>query len=192
MFKVGQRVRFKDEVGEGVITAISSKGKVSVLTDEGFENVYEEKLLVSLEKEEMPVVEKKSNDFSVENKKAKRGKKNVYSIQRYIKQDKLSGRKRSEPYAEIDLHLEELIEFPNRLQAHQKIQLQIEVFKKYLYQAKEIRLRKVIFIHGVGQGTLKAELRNMLKEQSNIEFSDADFQKYGKGATEVRIKGLFR
>ena len=54
------------------------------------------------------------------------------------------------------------------------------------------RIQKVVFIHGVGEGVLKQEVRSILTSHGNIEFWDADFREYGSGATHVRIRGLFQ
>jgi hypothetical protein len=47
------------------------------------------------------------------------------------------------------------------------------------------RIQKIVFIHGVGEGILKAELDFLLGRYDNLKFYDADYQKYGLGATEV-------
>ena len=45
----------------------------------------------------------------------------------------------------------------------------------------------MIFIHGIGKGRLKSELTVLFQRYKEIDFYDADFQKYGRGATEVYI-----
>ena len=45
----------------------------------------------------------------------------------------------------------------------------------------------LVFIHGVGEGVLKEELRYLFNRYDNVKFYDADYQKYGLGATEVYI-----
>ena len=47
------------------------------------------------------------------------------------------------------------------------------------------RIQKLVFIHGVGEGVLKSELDFLLGRYDNLKFYDADYQKYGVGATEV-------
>jgi dsDNA-specific endonuclease/ATPase MutS2 len=44
----------------------------------------------------------------------------------------------------------------------------------------------MVFIHGKGEGVLKLELEYLLKRY-NVKFYDANYQKYGLGATEVYI-----
>jgi hypothetical protein len=45
----------------------------------------------------------------------------------------------------------------------------------------------VVFIHGVGEGILKIELDYLFGRYNNVKFYDANYQKYGLGATEVYI-----
>jgi hypothetical protein len=45
----------------------------------------------------------------------------------------------------------------------------------------------VVFIHGVGEGVLKIELEYLFRRYENVKYYDADYQKYGLGATEVYI-----
>jgi dsDNA-specific endonuclease/ATPase MutS2 len=59
--------------------------------------------------------------------------------------------------------------------------------KKRLEWAMQKRLRSVVFIHGVGEGVLRAELHTLFRRYDNLEYFDADYQTYGVGATEVRI-----
>ena len=49
------------------------------------------------------------------------------------------------------------------------------------------RIPKVVFVHGVGEGVLKAELDFLLGRYENVSFYDASYKEYGFGATEVRI-----
>jgi dsDNA-specific endonuclease/ATPase MutS2 len=46
----------------------------------------------------------------------------------------------------------------------------------------------VILIHGVGEGILKEEVRTFLSKQEGVEYFDADFREYGKGATTAEIR----
>jgi hypothetical protein len=196
MFYIGDTVRFKDEIGEGVVTAVHSQKHVTVLTTEGFENKY---LLTSLvlvkraDVEEFVNVEKNTKVEHTEIfSEVKLKKEKKYILKKFLKQTKLAGKKKGELFAEIDLHLEELVEYQTKLMPHEKLQHQINHFKKCLNEAKELKIRKLIFIHGVGQGVLKTELRKMLDEQTGIEYKNASFKEYGMGATEVLILGLYK
>ncbi|MGO1752210.1 MAG: Smr/MutS family protein, partial [Psychroflexus sp.] len=49
------------------------------------------------------------------------------------------------------------------------------------------RHKKIVFIHGVGQGVLKAELETLFRRYDRITYYDADYKTYGVGATEIYI-----
>ena len=65
---------------------------------------------------------------------------------------------------------------------------QAETAKRHVEFAIKNRIPKIVFIHGVGEGVLKSELDFMLGRYDNISFQDANYQKYGLGATEVYFK----
>ena len=67
------------------------------------------------------------------------------------------------------------------------LNIQLDAAKRQLDFAIKKRIQKVVFIHGVGEGILKEELQYLFKKYENLKFYDADYQKYGLGATEVYI-----
>lgn len=89
--------------------------------------------------------------------------------------------------AEVDLHIEALVENPSQYNASRILSLQLDYFTACLESAIESKIRKVVFIHGVGVGILKIELKKILDEYDFIEYYDASIAKYGIGATEVLI-----
>lgn len=89
--------------------------------------------------------------------------------------------------AEVDLHIEELTSDVHILTPHQKLHIQKDYFNRCLDSAIAGRYRKIIFIHGVGNGILKREIENVLNDNEGLEFYDAPLAKYGYGATEVII-----
>ena len=88
---------------------------------------------------------------------------------------------------EIDLHIEQLVDNPRGMQNYEILTKQLNVARYQLELAIENRFQKVIFIHGVGEGVLKLELEYLLGRYTNISYYDADYAKYGQGATEVYI-----
>lgn len=89
---------------------------------------------------------------------------------------------------EIDLHIEALIENYSEMGKIEILEYQLYVMKTELEKAIVLRFKKVIFIHGVGNGRLKFEIIKCLKTYKKVEYQDASYQKYGFGATEVLIK----
>lgn len=92
--------------------------------------------------------------------------------------------------AEVDLHVEKLLQTRLELKdATEKDYLsgQLHVFETCLNQAIGQHLSKIIFIHGVGNGILKAEMEKRLKNYENLHFMPASSLKYGRGAIEIYI-----
>lgn len=88
----------------------------------------------------------------------------------------------------IDLHIEELEKDFSRMSNAQIISLQLKHFQYEMDKAILNHLRKITFIHGVGQGVLKSAIREELKKYSGIEVNDAPMEKFGYGATEIFFK----
>ena len=90
--------------------------------------------------------------------------------------------------AEVDLHIESIVDDHSKMDNSQILETQKRLFIKCLDSAIAEKLQKVIFIHGVGNGFLKHEITTILKQYPNLHYFDASMQKYGCGATEVLIK----
>ena len=70
---------------------------------------------------------------------------------------------------------------------HDMLTLQLDAARRQLDFAICKRIQKVVFIHGVGEGVLKMELEYLFGRYNNVKYYDANYQKYGLGATEVYI-----
>jgi len=90
--------------------------------------------------------------------------------------------------AEIDLHISALREEYGKLTPHDILTIQMGVFEKMLESAIAFRFNKVVFIHGIGNGTLKQAIIKRLGEYEDIEFHTASFAKYGNGAVELLLR----
>jgi hypothetical protein len=90
---------------------------------------------------------------------------------------------------EIDLHIEKLVSRPEKLTSAEKLDIQLNEFVKALDLASVTHQRSVVFIHGVGKGTLKAEIHKilLLKKQTKAirAYVNNYDTRYGYGATEV-------
>lgn len=91
---------------------------------------------------------------------------------------------------EIDLHIEELIENTKGLSPKEMLDIQMDTFRKELNEAiKNHKVEKIIFIHGVGNGRLKSEIRKALdNDYKKLQYQDASYKEYGYGATLVFVK----
>jgi len=93
------------------------------------------------------------------------------------------------PYiAEVDLHIEQLVDNEKDLNNHEKLNIQLDFFSRCLDAAIVHKYKKITFIHGVGQGRLKDEILKVISESyPGVKIQDAPFKKFGVGATEVLI-----
>ncbi len=93
------------------------------------------------------------------------------------------------PPREVDLHIEQLTSQSGKMNNSEMLSLQLETFEQALDNAIATGMDEIIFIHGVGNGILKDALQKKLSQMSNIQyFQDAKREKFGYGATLVRIK----
>ncbi len=90
---------------------------------------------------------------------------------------------------EVDLHIEELTDDHRGLSNQEILDIQMKKFKEELDKAIRQQTKKIIFIHGVGNGKLRFELRNHLNlHHPRLKYQDASFQEYGFGATMVLLR----
>jgi hypothetical protein len=88
---------------------------------------------------------------------------------------------------EVDLHIEELTTNTSGLSNYEMLNIQLEKFEKELDEAIAKNMKKIVFIHGVGNGRLKQEILSILKTTKGITYHDASYKDYGFGATQVNI-----
>jgi hypothetical protein len=89
----------------------------------------------------------------------------------------------------VDLHIENLLEPGVKLSPASILNIQTEHFMNVLEKAIAARRGQMIFIHGIGNGVLKNNIRTRLAKHPDVEqFDDADPKLFGYGATVVYIK----
>ncbi|MEC3908591.1 DNA mismatch repair protein MutS [Tamlana sp. 2201CG12-4] len=179
-FKVDHYVLVLDEDLSGKIKKIQGR-IVSVETDDGFLIDFDESELVLKSKEDLAL---KSKTFLHSNMDTVISEK---ELPKRKHQTKKRVKDRYEPTMEIDLHINQLVKSARGMSNHDMLTLQIETARRQLDFAIAKRIQKIVFIHGVGGGILKLELEYLFGRYDNIKFYDANYQKYGLGATEVYI-----
>ncbi|RZK50847.1 MAG: DNA mismatch repair protein MutS [Pedobacter sp.] len=93
------------------------------------------------------------------------------------------------PDEEIDLHIEHLRDDHQFLDASEILSIQIAEFEKNLDAAIVNQMPDIIFIHGIGNGTLRHHIHKRLSQHKQVKtFADARKEKFGYGATQVFIK----
>lgn len=93
------------------------------------------------------------------------------------------------PADEVDLHIEKLRDDHQFLSQSEILDIQLDVFKKALDAAIVHQMHSIVFIHGVGNGTLRHHIHKTISKHSQVRtFLDARKEKFGFGATEVVFK----
>lgn len=175
MFKKGEKVSFLYQTGFGIILDFVDSNQVKIEDENGFEQVFNVKELVKIhgkmEEDDSPIIKeevtpKKQANFTVLKDKSSLNQRDFW---------------------ELDLHIESLIEDFKGLTTFEIMKTQMQEFKRFFSKAKANQIQKIVIIHGVGEGVLKNEIRNYLAQQEFLEFYDASYLEYGKGATEVKF-----
>lgn len=104
-----------------------------------------------------------------------------------IKKSVSSKKNKFQPTMEVDLHIDKLKENTRGMDNYDILNYQIQTAQKQLEFAIRKKIQRLILIHGVGEGVLRTELEFLLNKYEGISYQDADYQKYGSGATEVFI-----
>jgi len=90
---------------------------------------------------------------------------------------------------ELDLHIEKLAPDYFALKPDEILRYQLRAFENHLEKAISIGVKEVTYIHGIGNGILKAEIIKKLSANIFIKhFEDGRRDKYGYGATKVVLK----
>lgn len=175
--KIGRKVSVLDDDITGVVKAI--KGNVVTLeTTDGFE--------LDFSKEELVVIDGSiphRDMVRMDVQKVKAEKQSIKPRKRTV----IKPENRKLPPMEVDLHIHQLVPRTSNLSNYEMLNIQMETAERQLQFAISKRIPRVVFIHGVGEGVLRAELETLFGRYDNLEYYDADFQKYGRGATEVYI-----
>jgi dsDNA-specific endonuclease/ATPase MutS2 len=177
MIKIGDIVSIIDEDRQGKVVAIKPGNIVVVADEDAFELEYELHELIVIgdrSKEDKVNLEYERSLDSGENNKDK--------VHR-----KLNPVKHKKDVVEVDLHIEELVEDHRGWTNAEIIAYQLDKFESVLNAAFQTRKRKIVAIHGRGDGILRSEIRKKLQDYPGIEVHDASYKTYGQGATEILL-----
>lgn len=180
-FKTGERVAFVDDDIKGRVKNILPDGRIVVTSDDGFDYRCNASEIVSQEQAREGLSEFiRDADWD------------------YVSHDKYAERRRPTPPSHknlreapvrvLDLHIEKLVKSPREMSCGDILDYQLHYARTALETARrEGIVRRMVFIHGVGDGVLKAELLRMLQRYTRVRYYDAPFHLYGEGATEVEF-----
>lgn len=176
MLNKGDKVSVLDDSIDGIV--IKTEGlEVTIETTDGFNLTFKSSELIKIENGN-------TMKFSF-------NKSQIISEKEVVKPNYINKEKKNKkeiPPPEFDLHIEKLIKSYKGMNNYDILTLQLETAKRHIEFAIRQRIPKIVFIHGVGEGVLKSDLDFLLGRYENIIFNDANYQKYGSGATEVYFK----
>lgn len=176
--KVNDKINVLDDDIAGVIVSIKND-IVTILSDEGFEMDFIASQIVVIDNSLSQNVFTNELPSNIINQKEEHSKKR--SI-------KVKPKDRVKPAMEVDLHIHHLVDKERGLSSHDKLNIQIDTAKRQIDFAISKRIQRVVFIHGVGEGVLRAELEYLFRRYDNVSYEDADYKKYGRGATMIFIR----
>ena len=167
-FKVGDKVRFLDQQGEGTVIGIIDDKTITVQDESGFDYPYAVQQLVA--------VQSRAEEHSLYNSKG------------------IQKEEQAKPYVAfsdnrvnfIDIHAHRLISNPEAYSKEYLLDIQLNAVKQAINRSKNKKERSLVIIHGEGKGALKSKVRKLLAEFTEVkEVQDASYEKFGKGATEA-------
>ncbi len=175
--KIGDFVSVLDDDISGIVTSVKN-GDVTIVTNDDFEMQFSKDELV-VQGNALSKKEAIPNDITkiILDKEAQKKKK----IPR------IKPKERTVAPMVVDLHIHKLVPSEKGMSNYDMLTIQVDTAKRQLDFAVSKKIPKVVFIHGVGQGVLRAELEYLFRRYGGLKYYDADFQKYGRGATEVYI-----
>ena len=153
-FFIGDRVLFKNDNLRAEIVRINSPFKVTVISSDGFEMIVSVKDLVKIEKDTDKAASYGNNFNSKESKLKSFSSKKNQKRQRVLK---------------VDLHIELLLSNYNDKDNFEIVQIQLNECHKKINKALSSDINRIEIIHGIGEGVLKKEVHNILRNY-NLRF----------------------
>lgn len=169
-FSVGDKVLVIDDDLSGIVASAKAGQIVITTTDDIDLPFHENELILDQRFKVSRVIPKNEPDP----KKPKR---------------RIQSRKKAAfiPAVEVDLHIHQLTDNQRGMDNYDMLNLQIDTARDKIEWAHRSNIPKLVFIHGVGEGVLKQELDFLFQRYDYLKYYDADYQKYGKGATEIYL-----
>lgn len=173
--EIGNKVAVLDDVLKGVVIAIDADA-ITIETEDGMPFKFAKRELVKIEEDQHELSKFSDINNALLNQKISdnKPKKSLFT------------KTKNEVILEVDLHINQLVKSTRGLDNYDMLNLQISTAKRKIEYSISKRISKIVFIHGVGEGVLRAELTSLLNRYP-VKYYDASYKKYGLGATEVYI-----
>lgn len=172
-FQINDTVSVLDDALDGTVIAVNGT-EVTIETTDGFPMKFQSNELVKTRVGEYHfkgIQQAKANKEVVKRKQNK----------------KVPAKQRDQADMVVDLHIEKLVKNKKGMSNYDILSLQLDTAQHRLDLAINKRYNKIVFIHGVGDGVLKADLYSLFRRYDRIQFYEASYADFGQGATEIRI-----
>ena len=188
--KAGDLVKFLNDVGTATVLRV--EGNVVIVEDEdGFERSVERTELMDAgdrDQDEKKYGNKLPDVAQLLTQEV--GERRMKELQRDFEvryqNAQATSMSRRDAHMEVDLHIHELVDDQRGLADGTKLAIQMAHFDRMMDIAKREKLRRIVFIHGVGQGVLRHQIRTALDQHHpDCNYREGDPRRYGSGATEV-------
>lgn len=189
--EIGTKVRFLDDVGQGTVTRIISDKEVMVEDENGFEYAHAVSGLIAIpnQREEALAYERAIPTVleilqqEISSDRQRRLEKDFNQ-----KYETAQANPRHGQEMEVDLHIHALVDSQAGLTPATMLELQLAHFERMLQIGIRQRQKKIVFIHGIGQGVLKHQIWSRIEQYyPDCSCRSGDPRKFGNGATEVWI-----
>ena len=189
-FKAGDLVKFLNDVGTATVLRV--EGNVVIVEDEdGFERSVERAELMDAgdrDQDEKKYGNKLPDVAQLLTQEV--GERRMKELHRDFEvryqHAQATSMSRRDAHMEVDLHIHELVDDQRGLADGAKLAIQMAHFDRMMDIAKREKLRRIVFIHGVGQGVLRHQIRTALDQHHpDCNYREGDPRRYGSGATEV-------
>lgn len=164
--KVGDRVSVVDEDIRGIVLHIKNQ-QVEIEDKYGFTYIFSQNQLV-LQDEELYHKE---------------------PLQKKEETHKITPPKRLKNEIKLDLHFDKLVKTPESYQAWERRAIQKEKLLDTLDYCKKNFIKKLLIIHGLGDGILQEMVYDTLRGYSGIEYDENEFFKHFSTSVEVSFYG---
>lgn len=186
---IGDEIRFLDSVGGGRVARVDAARHLVYIEDEdGFEIPTPlSQVVVATPAQQAPVARKEVAPTPRDMQTKVAGTAAIPSAIERRAKGKREAKK--DDILEIDLHISALADNWQQMERSEMLHLQMDIFRRTMRDNIRYKGKKIVFIHGRGEGILKAAIASELRQHyTTCEYQDASFAQYGFGATMVIIK----
>lgn len=143
--------------------------------------------LIYVEEDETPTKPKKGNLNNISANEP--SYKKLKGLESLNTSKHAQSKKSNDDLIVVDLHADSLLETTAGMGTADILNYQLDYFRRILEENKHNKGRRIVFIHGKGEGVLRHAIVNELRYRyKNYPYQDASFQEYGYGATQVTIR----